>query len=215
MGKWAGLPTMLEFHPLQERAASTARLLELLQDAKALLQQEGMASMDEYGDMLKWGLPKRDGSCRNIHVFHPDWCTFSDCYKGTIHYHGGAIRGTILLGAMDHFTYEATPDAEGDRFLGDQPYRLKRHERHQQAGTEYALPAMVPHWLKPTELTLTYFEEDDTERMGDLLNPADKGPDNHTWTQEQADALLPVLLERIERQIQDLAAAQTTVAAAT
>ena len=61
---------------------------------------------------------------------------------------------------------------------------------------------MVPHWLKPTRLTLTSFEEEDNGEMGDLVNPGDGvGIDEHRWTQAQADALLPVLLAMIDEKL--------------
>jgi hypothetical protein len=197
----------LAFHPLREHQADPARLVELLLEAKAVLLDRGMADMEEYGDMLKWGLHRRDGKVRSMHVYHPDWCSFSDQFRGTIHYHGGAIRGTLLLGEFEHSIYEATPDPDGDRFHLGEPYRLTRHTCLQGAGTSYELPAMVPHWLKPTRLTLTSFEEDDNGEMGDLVNPADEvGIDDHKWTQEQADALLPGLLGLIDQQLARLAA---------
>lgn len=192
----AGPP--LEFHPLREHQATPARLAELLLEAKAVLLDRGMASMEEYGDMLKWGLPRKDGKCRSMHVYHPDWCSFSDSFRGTIHYHGGAIRGTLLLGQFEHAIYEAKPDPNGDRFHLGQPYKLTRHTRLQSAGSTYDLPAMVPHWLRPTQLTLTSFEEADNGEMGDLVNPAAGEIDDHLWTQEQADALLPELLALID-----------------
>ncbi|MGB1698073.1 MAG: hypothetical protein ACPHK8_06710, partial [Thermoplasmatota archaeon] len=160
---------MLDWKPLQETTLSPQRHLELLLECKAVLEAEGMADMDEYGDMLKWGLPKKDGWTRNMHVFHPGMSDFSDQYYGTIHYHGGAIRGNILLGGMEHSIYEATPDPKGDRFHGGAPHLLREVMRVQTAGTAYELPARVPHWIKPTSLTLTYFEEEDTEEMGDLV----------------------------------------------
>jgi hypothetical protein len=192
----------LAFHPLREHQAAPARLAELLQECKAVLLDRGMADMEEYGDMLKWGLVRRDGRVRSMHVYHPGWCSFSDRFRGTIHYHGGAIRGTLLLGQFEHSIYEATPDPQGDRFHLGQPYRLTRHTRLQGAGTTYDLPAMVPHWLRPTRLTLTSFEEEDNGEMGDLVNPADGvGIDDHKWTQEQADALLPELLRLIDERL--------------
>lgn len=195
---------MLEFHPLEERQVPPARLAELLQTAKAVLQEQGMASMDEYGDMLKWPLPRGDDAWRNIHVFHPDWCSYSDAYRGTIHYHGGWIRGTVLAGHMEHYTYRAVEDPEGDRFLDGTAYSLTKHTHQHGAGEAYELPAMVPHWLKPTELTLTYFEEEVTAEVSDLINPASEEIDEHTWTQEQADALLPELLALIDQRLEGL-----------
>ncbi|HWH09162.1 MAG TPA: hypothetical protein VNX21_08175 [Candidatus Thermoplasmatota archaeon] len=195
---------MLEFHPLQQRQASPARLASLLREARAVLQERGMASMDEYGDMLQWGLPRADGAWRKFHVFHPDWCSFDDRYWGTIHYHAGWIRGTILAGHMEHYTYEARPDPAGDRFLRGQAYRLTRHTHQNPAGTVYELPARVPHWVKPTTLTLTYFEEEDNGELGDLVNPATEDTDDHRWTQEQADALLPELLTLIDARLESL-----------
>lgn len=197
----------LAFHPLREHQAAPARLAELLQEAKAVLLDRGMASMEEYGDMLKWGLPRKGGKCRSMHVYHPDWCSFSDRFRGTIHYHGGAIRGTLLLGQFEHSIYEAKPDPAGDRFHLGQPYKLTKHSRLQSAGTSYDLPAMVPHWLRPTRLTLTSFEEEDNGEMGDLVNPSDDvGIDDHRWTQEQADALLPDLLRLIDERLASLTA---------
>lgn len=194
----------LAFHPLREHQAAPERLAELLLEAKAVLLDRGMADMEEYGDMLKWGLMRRDGKVRSMHVYHPDWCSFSDAFRGTIHYHGGAIRGTLLLGGFEHSIYEAKPDPQGDRFHLGQPYKLTRHTRLQSAGTMYELPARVPHWLKPTQLTLTSFEETDDGEMGDLVNPASDDIDNHVWTQEQADALLPELLALIDAKLAEL-----------
>jgi len=202
----------LEFHPLREHQAAPARLVELLLEAKAVLLDRGMADMDEYGDMLKWGLPRKDGKCRSMHVYHPDWCSFSDRFRGTIHYHGGAIRGTLLLGQFEHSIYDAKPDPQGDRFHLGQPYKLTRHVRLQSAGTTYDLPAMVPHWLKPTRLTLTSFEEEDNGEMGDLVNPASDEIDAHLWTQGQADALLPELLRLIDETLATLAAPPVVLA---
>lgn len=196
---------MLEFHPPQERQVPRKRLAELLQHAKTVLQDQGMASMDEYGDMLKWPLPRSDDAWRNIHVFHPDWCSYSDAYWGTIHYHGGWIRGTVLAGHVKHYTYRAVEDpGGGDRFLDGKAYTLTKHTHEHGAGTAYELPGMVPHWLEPTCLTLTYFEEEVTGQVADLINPASEEIDDHTWTQEQADALLPELIALIDERIAGL-----------
>lgn len=196
---------MLEFHPLKQDQASPRSLVKLLEDAKAVLQQRGMASIDEYGDMLQWGLSKEDGVYRKMHVFHPDWCSFDDRFWGTIHYHAGWIRGTVLAGHLEHYTYRAEPDPAGDRFLRGQAYRLTKHTHQHPAGTVYELPAMVPHWLKPTALTLTYFEEQETDQTSDLVNPASEELDDHRWTQPQAVALLPELLDLIDARLAKLA----------
>ena len=196
----------LAFHPLREHQASPGRLRAMLLECKAVLLDRGMADMEEYGDMLKWGLPRRDGKVRSMHVYHPDWCSWSDRFRGTIHYHGGAIRGTILLGELDHGIYASRRDPAGDRFHLGERYTLTRHARLQGEGTTYDLPAMVPHWPRPTRLTMTYFEEDDNGEMGDLANPDEGvGIDEHRWTQAQADALLPVLLQMIDDQLKALA----------
>lgn len=192
---------MLASHRLQEHPAPPSRMAQLLQDFRTLLREQGMASMDEYGDMLKWALPSRDGMCRYFHVFDPGFCSFSDAFRATIHYHGGQIRGTVLLGRMEHFTYEAQKDPDGDRFLHGDAYRLTKHTRDQPAGTSYILPAMVPHWLRPSELTLTYFEEEDNGVMGDLLEPATGETDDHVWEQADAEALVPELLARIDARL--------------
>lgn len=195
---------MLEFHPLKQEQASPARLVKLLQDAKAVIQKHGMASMDQYGDMLQWGVKREDAAWHKVHVYHPDWCSFDDRFWGTIHYHAGWIRGTVLAGHMEHYTYRAEADPAGDRFHRGQAYRLTKHTHQQPAGTAYELPAMVPHWLKPTALTLTYFVEQDTDEPADLVNPASEELDEHKWTQEQADALLPELLALIDAKLASL-----------
>lgn len=197
----------LAFNPLREHAATAARQVELLRECRAVLLDRGMADMEEYGDMLKWGLPRGQGKVRSMHVYHPDWCSWSDRFRGTIHYHGGAIRGTILLGEFDHGIYQSKADPAGDRFHDGQPYLLTRHARLQGVGTTYDLPAMVPHWPRPTTLTMTSFEEEDNDEMGDLVNPGDEvGIDEHRWTQAQADALLPVLLRMIDERLAALGA---------
>lgn len=192
---------MLEFHALKEHQMTPQRHTELLKEALAVIEAEGMADMDEYGDMLKWGLPKKDGWTRNIHVFHPGMSDFSDQKYGTIHYHGGTIRGHILLGGMEHSTYQATRDENGDRFHQNEAYTLQRTTVHQSEGTAYELPRFVPHWIKPTGLTLTYFEELDTEEMGDLLNPATEETGAFYWEQEDADNILPTLLHAIKEKL--------------
>ncbi|MHB8585067.1 MAG: hypothetical protein ACYDDF_04440 [Thermoplasmatota archaeon] len=176
-------------------------MAELLREFQAVLNERGMASMDEYGDMLQWGVPRRDGAWRKFHAFHPDWCSFDDRYWGTIHYHAGWIRGTILAGHLEHSTYRAELDPKGTRFYQGQAYHLTKHTDSHGAGTVYELPAMVPHWVRPTELTLTYFEEEDNGRLGDLINPASEETDDHRWTQAQADALLPQIMDLIHAQI--------------
>lgn len=195
---------MLEFHPLRQSQASPARLAALLREAKTVLQTKGMASMDEYGDMLQWGVAREGGAWRKFHVFHPDWCSFDDRFWGTIHYHAGWIRGTVLAGSFEHYTYRAQPDPAGDRFLRGQAYRLTKHTHQQPEGSTYELPARVPHWIKPTALTLTYFEEEDNGELGDLVNPASEETDDHRWTQAQADALLPELLALIDARLASL-----------
>jgi len=192
---------MLEFHAVQEIEATTARLVELLQEFKATLQRDGMASMDEYGDLLNWGLPNKNGMSRSLHVFDPGYCSFSDQFYGTIHFHGGEIRGTILAGEVEHYTYQATKDANGDRFYADDAYTLTKHTRRHGEGMTYILPARVPHWIRPTMLTMTYFEEEDNGEMGDLVNPVTKDTDSHVWTQAEADALLPRLLAMIDERL--------------
>lgn len=196
--------TMLEFHPLKQKQESPARLTQLLREAKSVLQTRGMASMDQYGDMLQWGVSRENGAWQKIHVYHPDWCSFDDKYWGTIHYHAGWIRGTVLAGHMEHYTYRAKADPSGDRFLRGQAYHLTKHTHQQSAGTVYELPAMVPHWIKPTALTLTFFEEQETEEMADLINPASEEIDDHKWTQQQADALLPDVLALIDARLASL-----------
>ena len=195
---------MLAFHHPKQDRASAARLVELLHEAKAVLQKRGMASMDQYGDMLQWGLSREGGAWRKIHVFHPDWCSFDDRFWGTVHYHAGWIRGTVLAGHMEHYTYEARRDPAGDRYYRGDAYVLTRHTHQHPAGTVYELPAMVPHWIKPTTLTLTYFEEEDNGELGDLINPATEELDEHRWTQEMADALLPEILALIDARIAEL-----------
>lgn len=195
---------MLEFHPIRHEQASPARVASLLTEFKAVLEKRGMASMDEYGDMLQWGVAREGGAWRKFHVFHPDWCSFDDRYWGTIHYHAGWIRGTILAGHMEHFTYRAEADPAGDRFYRGEPYRLTRHAHQQPAGTVYTLPAMVPHWVRPTEITLTFFEEEDNGQLGDLVNPLSEETDEHRWTQEDADALLPQILAIIDDRLAKL-----------
>ena len=192
---------MLEFHPIKQTAASPARLAALLQEAKSVLQTRGMASMDEYGDMLQWGVSRDDGVWRKFHVFHPDWCSFDDRFWGTIHFHAGWIRGTLLAGSMEHYTYRAEARPDGDRFLQGQAYRLTRHTDVHTEGTVYELPAKVPHWIKPTALTLTYFEEQDVAEVSDLINPASEETDDHRWTQEQANALLPEIVDLIDARL--------------
>lgn len=191
-------PTMLRFSSPEEHSVPIERHQALLSEFREVLLDRGMASMDEYGDMLKWGLPGRDGMCRYFHVYHPGYCSFSDAFRGTIHYHGGEIRGTILLGVMEHDTYEATASVDGDRWLAGTRYSLRRHAVVQRAGTAYRLPAFVPHWLRPLDLTVTYFEEEDNDVMGDLLEPEGEETDEHFWTQADAEALLPGLVASID-----------------
>lgn len=195
---------MLEFHPLKQEQASPARLAKLLQEARTVIQTRGMPSMDEYGDMLQWGVSREDGAWRKFHVFHPDWCSFDDRFWGTIHYHAGWIRGTVLAGHYEHSTYRPEPHPDGDRYLGGQAYRLTKHTHQHPAGTTYELPARVPHWIKPTALTLTFFEEEDNGELGDLINPLSEETDDHRWTQAQADALLPELLDLIDARLASL-----------
>ncbi len=196
--------TELEFHPLQERQAAPARVVQLLEEFRTVLRERGMASMEEYGDMLQWGLPRRDDTWCKFHVFHPDWCSFDDRFWGTIHYHAGWIRGTVLAGHLEHYTYRAERDAAGDRFFRGEAYRLTKHTNQQPAGTLYQLPAMVPHWIKPKRLTITFFEEQVTDEMADLVNPATEEIDEHGWTQSQADALVPELSALIDHRIESL-----------
>ena len=195
---------MLEFHPVKQQPVAPARLAGLLREFKRVVEEHGMASIDEYGDMLNWGLPSEDGRSRSLHAFHPGFCSFSDQYYGTVHYHGGTIRGTVLAGRLEHATYRAVPAANGDRFLGDEAYRLERHLHVHEAGTAYELPAMVPHWLWPTEPTLTYFEEEDLGVMGDLVNPATDQTDAFLWEQEDAEAFLPEMTAIIDRRLAEL-----------
>lgn len=195
---------MLAFHPLDQQPADPERHASLLREFRDLLTRDGMADMEEYGDMLKWGLPSRDGWCRYFHVFDPGFCSFSDQFFGTIHFHGGVIRGTVLLGKMEHSVYEATAHEDGDRFHDETAYTLTQHPRLQPAGTEYALQPFVPHWTKPTTLSLTYFEEEDNGVMGDLVNPATKETDEHAWEQADADALVPRLLALIDEALATL-----------
>lgn len=195
---------MLEFHPVTEQGVEPARLVELLQEFKAVLAAEGMASMDEYGDMLSWSLPRKGNACRTFHVFHPGFCSYSDAYRGTIHFHGGEIRGTILVGHAEHYTYRPQQHPDGDRFFGGDAYKLTKHTHEHGEGTQYTLPAMVPHWLKPTRLTLTYFEEDDNEIMGDLLNPVSDATDEHVWEQPDAEAMREELVRLVEERIDAL-----------
>jgi len=61
----------LEFHPLREHQASPQAMRAMLLECKAVLLDRGMADMEEYGDMLKWGLVRKDGKVRSMHVYHP------------------------------------------------------------------------------------------------------------------------------------------------
>ncbi len=179
-------------------------MAELIEEFLEVLDRDGMASMDEFGDMLDWPLPRRDGWSRHFHVFDPGFCSFSDQFRGTIHYHGGSVRGTLLAGSVTHLTYHAAPDPDGDRFLGEQAYTLRAESTTHAMDTRYELPARVPHWVQPRELTVTYFEEEDNGEMGDLLNPADDATDDHVWEQPDAEALLPRLQELLRGRLQAL-----------
>ena len=192
---------MFVWQAVPEHPTPPAETAALLSEFKATLHQRGMASMEEFGDMLDWPLPRKRGMSRHFHVFHPDMCSFDDTYRGTVHYHGGAIRGTVLAGGIVHDTYEATPDAAGDRHHDGSTYRLRAHRTTHAAGTTYQLPAFVPHWIRPTQLTLTYFEEEDNGTLGDLLEPRAADHDDHRWTQAEAEALVPTLLALVDRRL--------------
>lgn len=196
---------MLRHIPLRESIAPIARQVELLQLARETIAG-GMASIDEYGDMLKWGLQTKNGFCRYVHVFHPGFCSFSDQFFGTIHYHGGIIRGTVLAGELEHYTYDPVQDAAGDRFHDDTSYRLSKHTHVQPSGTHYELAPFVPHWLAPTGLTVTYFEEEDNGVMGELVNPATKETDEYLWEQADADARMDEILALIDARLRALSA---------
>lgn len=205
---------MLQYQAPRESPVPAGRQAVLLREFRDLLRDRGMASIDEFGDMLDWPLPRRDGMSRHFHVFHPDMCTWSDAFRGTVHFHGGAIRGTVLLGGVEHWTYAATADPNGDRILADQAYRLSRHETAHAAGTQYWLAADVAHWIRPQRLTLTYFEEEDNDRLGDLVDPIGAGHDDHVWEQPDADALVARLLTEIEDRLTQLeSSAQETIVA--
>lgn len=192
---------MLEFHPLHASQAAPERVVELLQQFRALLATDGMADMDEYGDMLKWALPSQDGWCRYFHAYHESFCSWDDRFYGTIHDHGGIIRGTILLGGLHHQTYAPTPNPEGTHQHKGTRYDLKRHVTHQEQGTQYELAPRVPHWPKPIVWTVTYFEEEDNGEMGDLVHMDTKETDTFTWEQEDANRRLPELLAAIDAQL--------------
>ncbi len=198
------VPRELEFHPFTERQTAPDVLIGHLEAFRAVLDERGMADMEEYGDMLQWALPKGDGVWRKFHAYHPDWCSWDDRFRGTIHYHAGRIQGTLLAGSFEHYTYEAERHPDGDRFHGGEAYRLTRHTRAQTQGITYELPAMVPHWIKPTALTITYFEEQETDDMADLVEPATEEIDDHKWTQADAEALLPKLHALIDERIAEL-----------
>lgn len=51
---------MLQFHAIKHDTAPAARLVELLRLARTVLAERGMASMDEYGDLLQWALPREE-----------------------------------------------------------------------------------------------------------------------------------------------------------
>lgn len=195
---------MLEFHPLQEQQAPPQRLLELLEEFRAILARDGMADMDEYGDMLKWALPSRDGWCRYFHAYHESFCSWDDRFYGTIHDHGGIIRGTLLLGAIDHGTYEPTPNPDGAHVHQGQRYDLRRLSSWQTEGMQYELAPRVAHWPKPKGWTVTYFEEEDNGEMGDLVTLDGAETDVFHWEQEDADARLAELQAHIQARIEQL-----------
>lgn len=180
------------------------RQVELLQEFRGILQRDGMADMDEYGDMLKWALPSRDGWCRYFHAYHESFCSWDDRFYGTIHDHGGTIHGTILVGGLNHGIYRATPNADGTHQHKGQRYDLERHESHQTAGTQYALARRVPHWPKPKGWTVTYFEEEDNGAMGDLVHMDTKETDTFTWEQEDADGRLDELMHAVQQHLRSL-----------
>ena len=191
----------LRHAPPTARSATAQRQVALLHEFQDILARDGMADMEEYGDMLKWALPSRDGWCRYFHAYDPSFCSFSDAFRGTVHDHGGTIRGTVLIGHIRHQTYEATPDADGDRVWAGQPVTLQRHAQDQPEGTEYELAPHVAHWPVPTTLTVTYFEEEDNGVMGELVDPIDGVHDEQPWTQETADAWSPTLRAAIEARL--------------
>lgn len=197
-------PVTLRHEPPRTAPAPPDRQGALLRRFLAVLDREGMASIEEYGDMLKWALPSRDGTCRYFHAYDPSFCSFRDDFRGTVHYHGGAIRGTVLLGALDHHTYDATPDEAGERAFDGERFRLTRHMDRHPAGTAYMLAPFVPHWPVPTEATVTYFEEDDNGVMGDLVDPVDADHDEHVWDQARADAFLPRLRALVQERLDAL-----------
>ncbi|MGB1586724.1 MAG: hypothetical protein ACPHID_06735 [Thermoplasmatota archaeon] len=197
---------MLEFHPLQERRASVAEIQRLLHAFQEILARDGMADMDEYGDMLKWALPSRDGWCRYFHAYHESFCSWDDRFYGTIHDHGGRIRGTILIGALDHGIYEATVNPDGTHAHQGTRYNLVRHNQRQPAGTTYELAPRVAHWPKPNGWTVTYFEEEDNGEMGDLVILDDAQTDAFNWEQEDADARLSELQDLVTQHLEHITA---------
>ncbi len=195
---------MLEFHRLQESPVPPQRQAELLQEFLNLLDRDGMADMDEYGDMLKWALPSRDGWCRYFHAYHESFCSWDDRFYGTIHDHGGIIRGTILMGAIDHGIYHATANPEGTHTHKGQRYDVERRASLQSAGIQYELAPRVAHWPKPKGWTVTYFEEEDNGEMGDLVHMDTEETDTFTWEQEDADRRLPELRNLVAKQLSAL-----------
>lgn len=195
---------MLAFHPLKETQAPPQRLAQLLEEFQHIIARDGMADMDEYGDMLKWALPSREGWCRYFHAYHESFCSWNDRFYGTIHDHGGVIRGTVLLGAIDHGIYQATPNPDGTHSHRGQRYDLKRHKSHQQEGTEYELAPHVAHWPIPRGWTVTYFEEEDNGEMGDLVVRDGAETDAFAWEQEHADRRLPELQAAVTRRLAEL-----------
>lgn len=196
---------MLEFHPLHETSVPPPRQAELLREFRDLLARDGMADMDEYGDMLKWALPSRDGWCRYFHAYHESFCSWDDRFYGTIHDHGGIIRGTLLLGGLNHGIYRATPTPDGLHTHQGQRYELERVESHQTAGTQYELAPHVAHWPKPKGWTITYFEEEDNGQMGDLVHMDTQETDAFAWEQADADARLPELMALVDAALDELA----------
>lgn len=182
-------PLMLEYHPLQVEQVAPSRVAKLLQEFQQILAEQGMASIDEYGDMLRWTLPTKDGFTRYFHVFHPGFCSYEDTHYGTVHFHGGIIRGILLAGEMDHWTYEATVDENGPRSYDGVRYALKRHEVQQKPGDQYTLQPHVPHWVVPRGLAITYFEEEDNGELGDLVNLDTQVTDNFGMEQEDVEAM--------------------------
>lgn len=142
--------------------------IKLLKHAYKILKKSDW-KYQEFVDMYEFKTPKTNKVKGHFEVFHVFSTQMAHMYNNpndTIHHHLNTITSNVLLGNLEHITFERTEstkkDATHNYGLWGKYFQLTPHQNHHKEGTAYQLEKQIPHYPKPASpIVITHFTESD------------------------------------------------------